>query len=462
MSKKPQILIIDDERNTRDGLKRALSDTYDVIITDNAKRGLDLVLEKTFDVVLTDLRMPGLDGMRFVKRVQTIANPPICIIFTAYGSVESAVEAMKVGAYDFLTKPINLDNLEIVLQRALESHRLKRENKDLKRELATKYALENIIGESEEMQRVFDNLKQIAAAKSTVLLTGESGTGKELAARALHQLSDRADMPFIAVHCAALTRSLLESELFGHEKGAFTGAVERRIGRFEAADRGSIFLDEIAEIEPSVQVALLRILESRTFERVGGSEPVEVDVRLIAATNRDLKEMVDSGEFREDLYYRLDVINICMPPLRERRADIPLLLRHYLDAFNKENNRNVAQFEPAALELMVAYHWPGNVRELRNTVERLVVMARSDMISVDDVPKKIRDALSAEDLADAIIAGNTDHPLDIDSNEKRLIVQALRECRGNRTAAARKLGISRRTIIRRIQHYGLEKIGQPE
>jgi two-component system, NtrC family, response regulator AtoC len=455
MKKKTEILIIDDERNTREGLKRALTPNYHVTLASDAQNGLDLVLERRFDVILTDLRMPGMDGINFIHRISTMDNPPVCIMFTAYGSVENAVEAMKAGAYDYLTKPVNLDNLEIIIKRALESRLLKRENRDLKRELASKYALENLIGKSMAMQRVFDTLKQIAPARSTALLTGESGTGKELAARALHQLSNRADKPFVTVHCAALSRNLLESELFGHEKGAFTGATERRIGRFEAADGGTIFLDEITEIDPSVQIVLLRILENRTFERVGGAEPIEVDVRLIAATNTDLKQLVDNGDFREDLYYRLDVLNIRMPPLRERREDIPLMLKHYLDIFNKENDRHVNSFTPETVEILTAYSWPGNVRELRNCIERMVVLARNDDITLSDIPQQIRNETADMVSRPRISLVAKDAPLDIDANERRLIVQALHECSGNRSAAAKKLGISRRTIIRKLKKYGV-------
>ncbi len=454
MSKKSKILIIDDEKNTREGLQRLLASHYDVSLADNARTGLDMVLEQDFDIVLTDLRMPELDGLNFIKRVTAIQNPPVCIMLTAYGSVENAVDAMKAGAYDFLTKPINLDNLEIVIRRALESGRLKKENKHLKRELASQFAFEKIIGKSVVMQEVFDTLKQIAPARSTVLLSGESGTGKELAAGALHQLSDRADKPFIAVHCAALTRSLLESELFGHEKGAFTGATERRIGRFEAADGGTLFLDEIAEIEPSVQVALLRILETRAFERVGGTNPIEVNVRLVAATNRTLEDLVKEGSFREDLYFRLDVLNIHMPPLRDRREDIPLLLNYYLDLFNRENNRKIEGFSPQAIDLLTAYKWPGNVRELRNAVERMIVMTREKIVTANDVPRKIRDESPTPLSPDSNLAIASDS-LDIDSHEKFLIMRALDEYDGNRTAAAKKLGISRRTIIRKIEKYEL-------
>ena len=462
MNKKHKILIVDDEKNTREGLRRALSESYTVSITDNGRSALSMLSEEHFDVVLTDLRMPHLDGLNFLRKIMVKDDHPVCILFTAYGSVENAVEAMRLGAYDYLTKPVNLENLELVLKRAIESRQLKKENKELKRELASKYAFANMIGKSEAIQNVFDAIKQIAPARSTVLLTGESGTGKELAARALHQLSDRADQPFITVHCAALSRNLLEAELFGYEKGAFTGANERRIGRFEAADGGTIFLDEIAEIEPSVQIVLLRILETRSFERVGGSESIEVDIRLLAATNRNLKEMVEKEEFREDLYYRLNVLPIHLPALRERREDIPLLLKHYLDSFNKENHRKISGFTAETLAILTSYDWPGNIRELRNSVERMVVMARKDVITVNDIPKEIRNIVAETRSNAPLVAAVDTQPLNITTNEKSLITKALEESNGNRTAAAKKLGISRRTIIRKIHQYHLEDVGLRE
>jgi DNA-binding NtrC family response regulator len=399
--------------------------------------------------------MPGLDGIDFVKKINVLPEFPVSIVFTAYGSVETAVEAMKAGAYDYLTKPVNLDNLEIVLQRGLESRQLKKENQLTNESSLASHVFQNMIGVSQEIQEIFTIIKQVAPVRSTVLITGESGTGKELVARAIHRLSPRCQKPFITVHCAALTRTLLESELFGHEKHSFTGAAERRIGRFEAADRGTIFLDEIGEIDPSIQVALLRILETQTFERVGGTESIGVDVRLIAATNRDLKSMVENGTFREDLYYRLDVLNIHMPALCQRQDDIPILLNHYLTFFNRENDRKINGFTPEALEIMLHYRWPGNIRELRNVVERNVVLTQEDWIDSKHLPKSIRDAVAGGLSGTVENRTIQDQQLDLDSNEKRLIAKALRECRGNRSAAALKLGISRRTIIRKIKQYEL-------
>ena len=451
MSRKPSLLIADDERNTREGLRRALSPVYEVFLADNGARALDMVLENSFDLVLTDMRMPELDGISFVQRVATMANPPTCIVMTAYGSIDTAVAAVKAGAAGYITKPINLDDLELVLSRNLEQRSLRTENRRLKQELANQYAFENIIGRSPAMQKMLDTVEQVAPARSTILLTGENGTGKEVVARAIHQLSDRADKPFAAIHCAALAPSLLQSELFGHEKGAFTNAHERRAGRLEAADGGTVFLDEIGEIEQSVQVTLLRVLESRSFERVGGSSPVQLDVRLIAATNRNLRQLVDEGKFREDLYFRLDVINLHMPPLRDRREDVPLLLDFFLKQYMAENQKPIHGFAPDVVDAMVAYHWPGNVRELRNAVERMVVMTRTELISLADVPEQIR--VSYNPGATAAVATGT--PLTHDENERLLIERALIAHDGNRTRAAKQLGLSRRTIIRKIEKYGI-------
>jgi two-component system response regulator AtoC len=453
MSEKPRILIIDDERNTREGLRRALKAKYTVALADNGESGYRLLADEHFDLILTDLRMPGLDGMSFIRRVNTMDAPPLCIMLTAYGSIENAVEAMKAGAYDYLMKPVNLDNLEMLVERALESRSLKQENKRLKIELADRYAFKTMIGKSPAMLHVIDALKQAAPARSTVLLTGENGTGKDLAARTLHNLSNRAEKPFVAVNCAALATNLLESELFGHEKDAFTGANARRAGRFEHADGGTFFLDEISEIDSAVQVKLLRVLESRSFERVGGNDPIDVDIRLIAATNRDLKQMVNDGTFRQDLYFRLSVLPIHIPALRDRKDDIPLIVRHFLDIFAKENDKNNVNIAPEALDTLIAFAWPGNVRELRNCIERMVVMSSNEVLSIADVPHDIRDAAGTVSVPVSTLpaAGN----LDMETNERNLIVQALRNCNGNRSAAARELGISRRTLHRKINQFEL-------
>ncbi len=446
---KPVILIVDDEKSARDGLVRALRKDYRVFAAENGAIALEMLAAHKIDVLLSDVRMPGMDGISLMQRA--LKNNPelMCIILTAYGDVELAVEAMKLGAMDFMTKPINLDKLELMLGRVLKAKRIELENEQLRVQLDNKYGLENIIGRSTVMQEVFDTIRQVAGSRATVLIQGESGTGKELVAKAIHQLSPRTKGPFVAVHCAALAHNLLESELFGHEKGAFTGAMERRIGRFEKADGGSLFLDEISEINASVQVKLLRALEERQIERVGNDTPVDVDSRLIAATNRDLKNMVDEGEFREDLFYRLYVVVITLPPLRERQDDILLLLNHYLSVFNEENHKQFEGFTSAAYDLLAAYDWPGNIRELRNLVERMVVLTQGKVLDVKDIPSHIYEKINADNLGMSA-------DLTVDEMEKQMIIRALEKMGANRTKAAEKLGISRRTLHRKLNQYEID------
>jgi DNA-binding NtrC family response regulator len=449
---KPVLLIVDDEKSARDGLVRALRRDYRVFAAENGTSALEVLSSQNIDVLLSDVRMPGMDGITLMKRALASHPELTCIILTAYGDVDMAVEAMKQGATDFMTKPINLDKLELVLDRLLRAKKIELENEQLKVQLDDKYGLENIIGRSPAMQEVFDTIRQVAASRATVLIQGESGTGKELVAKAIHQLSPRNKGAFVAVHCAALAQNLLESELFGHEKGAFTGAMERRIGRFEKADGGSLFLDEISEIDASVQVKILRALEERQVERVGGDVPVDVDTRLIAATNRDLRGMVDKGDFREDLFYRLYVVVITLPPLREREDDILLLLNHYLAVFNEENGKQIEGFTPEAYEVLASYDWPGNIRELRNQVERMVVLARGKVLDVKDIPAQVREKAGGGGEV------KLDTELTVDEMEKRMVIQALEKTGGNRTKAAEKLGISRRTLHRKLNQYG---IGHP-
>ena len=446
------ILIVDDVRSEREGLKQALQDRYVVLLAEDGLNAMKVLESQPVDVLLTDLKMPGIDGMALLRRSVSLPNPPVCIMMTAYGSVETAVDAMKAGAFHYLTKPkILLDELELVIQRALEGRRLQTENVQLRQQLEQKYGLENLVGRSPAMLQVFEIVQQVAPSRATVLITGETGTGKELIAEAIHQLSPRKNAAFVAVHAAALPASLLESELFGHEKGAFTGAVERRTGRFELADGGTLFLDEIAELEPSLQVKLLRVLEERAFERVGGNKTLEVDVRLVAATNQDLKKLVGEGKFRDDLFYRLSVVTVNLPLLRERRDDIPLLFRLFLEEFNRENGKQVRDISPDAMNVLMAYDWPGNVRELRNAVEQMVVLARAEKLTLRDVPAGIR---GAADLTKAPLVRSD---MTVQEAERLLIVQALKENGGNRTRAAKKIGISRRTLHRKIKQFGLEK-----
>ena len=398
--------------------------------------------------------MPGIDGITLLQRAQARHPGLISVLLTAYGNVEIAVEAMKAGAYDFLMKPVNLDHLDLLLQRALRSRDVEAENVQLREQLDDKFGMENIIGNSGVMQELFDTIKQAAPTQATVLIQGDSGTGKELVAHAVHRLSTRVRGPFVAVHCAALSANLLESELFGHEKGAFTGAVSQRKGRFEMADGGTLFLDEISEIDAAVQVKLLRVLEERTFERVGGDRPVEVDIRLVAATNRDLKELVAEGKFREDLFFRLDVVNIMLPPLRDRSDDIPMLCTHFIAEVSEKNAKAVESITPDAMNLLMAYRWPGNVRELRNTIEKMVVLCRGDRLTARDIPASIKDeARSGSTSAGAASALSVAPESSLADAEKTMIYAAIKQQGGNRTKAAEALGISRRTLHRKLRQY---------
>ncbi len=452
--KRPTILIVDDERLQRDGLQRALEDRYDVLAADDVSKATGILETQPVDVLLTDLRMPGDDGLKLLRRAGSLSNPPVSIMMTAYGSIENAVEAMKAGAYHYVTKPVNLDELDLVIGRALKSRQIEAENVNLHEQLDQKFGLENLIGQSPAMLQMFDIIRQVAPTRASVLITGETGTGKELVAHAVHNLSPRKGGPFIAVHAAALPTTLLESELFGHEKGAFTGAVERRAGRFEMADGGTIFLDEVGELEPAMQVKLLRVLEERKFERVGGNKTIEVDVRLVAATNRDLKKMVAEGKFRDDLFYRLSVVTVGLPPLRERRDDVPLLVATFNRQYSEENNVPVREITQEAINLLMAYDWPGNVRELRNALEQMVVLARGDRLTVRDIPAPIRTGADLTKIS-VVRPGVT---MTVEEAERQLIVQALKETNGNRTKAADKIGMSRRTLHRKLKQYRLEAL----
>jgi len=455
----PNLLIVDDEKPTRDGLRAALEDRYEVYVAEDAASATNLLEAESFEVLLTDFRLPNNeDGMKLIARAKSLAKPPICILMTAYGSEELAVEALKNGADDYLAKGrMQIDELETRIARALKLRTLESENKTLKQQLNKKFGLENIIGESEPMQRVMDIVRQVAPSRATVLIQGESGTGKELLAKAIHQLSPRSRRPMVTVHCAALSPTLLESELFGHEKGAFTGAHERRVGRFEQAEGGTLFLDEIGDIDKTIQVKLLRFLGERTFERVGGNKTLMADVRIVAATNKNLKELVAAGEFREDLYFRLSVVELWAPPLRDRASDIPVLALSFLREFAEENAKPVRDFTADALESIIRYAWPGNVRELRTAVEHAVVLAKGDMIELTGLPQSVqsRGVIQHEkQLTQSLV----DKGVTLEEAEKQLIIRTLKECRGNRTTAARKIGISRRTLHRKLNRYGLEGI----
>ena len=446
----PTLLIVDDEKHTREGLRTALEDRFDVYVAADIPGAISVLENDSIDLMVTDLRLGGEDGMQLIDRALRLPHPPICIMMTAYGSVDTAVEAMKHGAYDFVTKPINIDRLEILIQRALQGRETEKENRELKQQVEKHFGLENIIGNSAVMQEVFDTVKQIAPTRATVLIEGESGTGKELVAHAIHHLGNRARSKFIAVHCAALSSQLLESELFGHEKGAFTGATERRAGRFEQANGGTLFLDEIGEIDANTQVKILRALDPGLFERVGGNQTLRTDVRLIAATNKNLEKMVREGKFRDDLFYRLNVVNITMPALRSRKEDIPLLVSAFLKSFSKENAKPLRELTGDAMQAILAYDWPGNVRELRTAIEHGVVMATGPRITLRDLPASVR---QAADGKGRLPIPNTDQPYNLHDTNRRMIERALAETDGNITQAAQKLGISRRTLHRKLKEF---------
>jgi DNA-binding NtrC family response regulator len=453
---KPMLLIVDDEKPTRDGLRAALEDHYDVWVAEDAAAATNMLEEQHFAVLLTDFRLPQDDGMNLIARAKSLPKPPICILMTAYGSEELAVDAMKRGADDYIAKGrLQIDELEMRIARALRRQQLEAENVELRQQLQTRFKLDNIIGQSPQMREVFDVIEQAAPTRATILLLGESGTGKELVAKAIHQLSPRAASPMVTIHCAALAPTLLESELFGHEKGAFTGAHERRIGRFEQAQGGTLFLDEIGEIDQSVQVKLLRFLGERTFERVGSNKTLTADVRLITATHKNLEEQVKAGKFREDLFFRLAVVQLVLPPLRDRTGDIPLLLRRFLEEFAAENKKNVNDFTPDALEALMNYSWPGNVRELRTAIESAVVLARGEKIGLRDLPRTLRASTPGAQSAARLLA---QPDLTVAEAEKQLIARGLKECGGNRTLAARKLGMSRRTLHRKLHLFNLEGV----
>src|SRR5471032_3296815 len=386
----PTLLVVEDEKNTRDGLRRYFDGKFDIYVAPDVAAAMNVLESQPVDVLLTDLRlMGGTEGLDMLTRSQSIPHPPVAILMTAYGSEKVAVQAMKRGAYDYITKPLDLEKLDVVLTRALRSRQVETENRALREELDRKFGLEKLIGNSAAMVEIHDRIRQVAPTRATVLIEGESGTGKELVAQSLHMLSPRRDAHFVPVHCAALSPQLLESELFGHEKGAFTGATERRPGRFEEANHGTIFLDEIAEIDASTQVKLLRALGEQTIQRVGSNQNIKVDVRVIAATNKNLETLVREGKFRDDLFYRLDVVPIHLPPLRERREDIPLLINAFIQEYAKQNEKRITGLSADAQDILLRYNWPGNIRELRATIERAVILCRGERIGVRDLPGRI-------------------------------------------------------------------------
>jgi len=447
-ARKGRILIVDDEASARHALSEILSDEgYQVKMAGDGFRAIAAAQEFLPDLVLTDLKMPGMDGMGLLSRLKEIHPETSVVLMTAFGAVESAVQAMRAGASNYLTKPLNSDELLLVIDRCLEGVALRREARSLRDKLSERYDFSNIVGHSAEMRAVFKGVEQVAQSRATVLITGESGTGKELIASALHHNSERKERPFVKLHCAALAETLLESELFGHERGAFTGADRRRIGRFEQADGGTLFLDEIGEISAATQVKLLRVLQEHEFERVGGNQTVKVDVRLIAATNRDLKQQVALGKFREDLYYRLNVINLHLPPLRERPDDIPSLAMHFVRRFAAENDKTVDRIDPSAMRLLCAHRFPGNVRELENVIERAVVLVDGPAILPKHLPAELDSAEDDESRLPRIPGAS------LAELERFAILRTLEQVGGSTTQAARILGISVRKVQYRLRDY---------
>lgn len=446
---KSTILIVDDERNIREGLAEAFAmEGYEALAASDGQEAIALLEERYIDLVITDLKMPKVSGMELLQHIKRRwENIPV-IIITAHGDITEAVTAMQYGALEFVTKPLDLEHLLKLTKNALAIRELSIKNEELREEVLAQQRTSSIIGKSPAMRRIFDLIRKVAPTKASVLITGESGVGKEVIADAIHNLSPRRDKPLVKVHCAALAESLLESELFGHEKGAFTGAQARKRGRFELADTGSLFLDEIGEINQSVQIKILRVLQDRKFERVGGESTIEVDVRFIAATNRDLKAEIAAGRFREDLYYRLNVVNIHVPPLRERREDIPLLAATFLHEFSEENGKPIDGFEPRARQALYAYDWPGNVRELRNCIESSVVMASSRLITVDDLPPGPRSAQEKKEIHLPALCS-------LEDAEKIIIAETLAMLGGNKTKTAEVLKIGRKTLYQKIDEYGL-------
>jgi len=449
---KPRILIVDDEKNTRIGLKAGLQHGYDIVLAKDGFEALAFIHKSVVDLVLTDLKMPGMDGLELLKQITQQEHHIPVILLTAYGSVETAVHAIKEGAYDYVSKPINLDELEIIIARALSQETLKKENEYLKSQLKPGVKFGDMTGSSDAMQSVFENIQQVASSTISVLIEGKSGTGKELVARAIHSMGNRKGQPFIAVNCASLSEGLLESELFGHEKGAFTGAIEQKKGRFELADGGTLFLDEIGEIDSRLQVKLLRVLQEQAFERVGGTKTIHVNVRFVCATNVDLFDAVQKGKFREDLYYRINGMIIHLPLLSQRKEDIPLLADEFLREFSNQTHKRNLRFSQAVHDALLTYDWPGNIRELRNSIENMALMTKTQEIQFADLPEQIRRKLKGSDTnIDASIAS-----YNLTNMERFYIEQALKKTNYNRTKAASLLGVSRRTLHRKLNEYDIK------
>jgi two-component system NtrC family response regulator len=449
-----QILIVDDEKVQREILEGFLvKQGYGVGTAEEGQKAVDRFKGGSFDLVLSDYRMPGMDGIGLLKELKRLNPEVVVVMMTAYGTVGTAVTAMKEGAYDYLTKPIDLDELLLLIQRIEREVSLTRENRELREQLRERFKVDFIVSASRRMEEALNLVRRVAPSQATVLILGETGTGKELIARAIHYSCPRAENPFVKVNCAALPENLLESELFGHEKGAFTGAVARRIGRFEQADQGTIFLDEIGDLSLSLQSKLLRVLQEREFERVGSSQTLKVDVRVIAATNRNLEETIQKGTFREDLYYRLNVVTISLPPLRERKEDIPPLIEHFLRKYSQENKKKVVSISKEARDLLLNYNYPGNIRELENIMERAVVLCQEDTITTQDLPLNLRESKMEETMKRA--GEGRSLPDTLEEIERMLLKQALEKSGGVQTKAAEELGISERVLRYKMKKYNI-------
>ncbi|MDN3512287.1 MAG: sigma-54 dependent transcriptional regulator [Candidatus Jettenia sp.] len=446
---KPSLLLVDDDKNTLDGLVKILMhDGYTVSGAVSGYDALNLLSRKNFDIIVTDMKLPGMGGISLIHEIRKREESVAIVVITAYSSVKTAVEAIKCGADDYLTKPINIEELKVVLEKLWEKQQLIAQNRILKEKLKDRYKFSELVGSTSQMQQIFHMIEDVAPSTASILILGETGTGKELIANAIHYQSDRSARPFIALHCAALSEGVLESELFGHEKGAFTGAIQTRKGRFEMADGGTLFLDEVGEMSLKVQVKLLRVLEKGEFERVGGEKTLKVDVRFIAATNRDLEREVSEGRFREDLFYRLNVITVNLPPLRERRDDIPILSNFFVIKYTKKYKKEIKGFTPEAMDALCAYHWPGNVRELENVIERAIVLCKKNTLSVDHLPGNV--IPNKDDISVIKI------PLGISLKEaeKEIIQKTLLMAQGSKKEAAKILGISNRKIEYKVKEWG--------
>jgi len=455
MTTRGRVLIVDDEEQMRDLLTKVLDKNgYQVSAAGDGEQALAILEKEPVDLVVTDVRMPGVSGLEALKAIKELNPEIVVIIMTAFGSIDQAVQAVKEGAYDYINKPFKIDEMLLTIEKALEERRLRHEVSTLRRELRTRYHFENIIGKSRAMQEVFGLIEHVAGSRSTVMIYGKSGTGKELVAKAIHYNSQRVAKPFVAVNCAAIPSELLESELFGHEKGAFTGAIATKVGKFELATGGSLFLDEVGSMRLDLQAKILRALQEREIERVGGTRTIKIDVRVIAATNRDLKKAVEESAFREDLYYRLNVVPITLPPLRQRRDDIPLLVEHFIGKYNREFNRKVKGFSAGATAALYQYDWPGNVRELENVIERAVALAQGENISLRELPLDI--SILDHDMIEDLQKHGWSLREARHQFEKQYVLNILEKVRWNQTEAARVLGLHRNTLLWKLQRLGID------